>query len=344
MHDEELPLRLAEQFAHARQRGISITLVSSGATALGMQRLGMTEKPSERSAMQAAASAGQSLLMRRYDQVFAAKGIVTAQVLLTHGDLANRGRVNNARAALASLLNLGAIPIINENDAIATDELSFTDNDQLAAMVAPLIGADALILLTDVEGVLDAEGNRISLMENVADFEEQDDSRQSVGRGGMGSKLNAAHKGRRSGAAVIIADARDERVIEKILDGEDVGTVFPALSQTLRARKHWIAYALRTRGRLIIDEGAVKALTDQSKSLLPVGVIGISGEFRRGDAVKITTSSGKEIGRGLTRLTSPEAARAAGKKGKALVDLLGSSDEAVVIHRDDLVLWPTGGN
>lgn len=333
----DLPVLLAGQFSDLMKNGKSVVLVSSGAVALGIQRLGMKGRPTELAGLQAAASAGQSELMRRYDEALTPFGITPAQVLLTHGDLANRKRVNNARNVLAALLDYGALPIINENDAVSTDELRFSDNDQLSAMVSPLVDADALILLTDVAGVLDKDGARISLLSNVEEFIDQGKG-QGWGRGGMSSKLNAAEKARHAGAAVVIASAFTERGILRILQGDDIGTCFPRVGNTLRARQHWIAYTLKPRGTVIIDEGAASAIVERGRSLLPVGVVGLRGEFRRGDSVCLVTMAGREIARGLTRLSALEVARAAGKKGADLTAALGGDAEAIVIRRDDLVL------
>ncbi len=333
----DLPALLSAQFAHLKAKGKTIVLVSSGAVALGIQRLGMKTRPSELAGLQAAASAGQSELMRRYDEALSPHGITPAQVLLTHGDLSNRKRLNNARNVLAALLEYGALPIINENDAVSTDELRFSDNDQLSAMVTPLVDADALILLTDVAGVLDKSGARISLLESVEDFFDQGNG-EGWGRGGMSSKLNAAEKARHSGAAVVIASSFLDRVIERVLDGEDVGTCFPRIGSALRARQHWIAYTLRPRGTVIIDEGAATAIIENGKSLLPVGVVGLRGDFRRGDSICLVTTQGREVARGLAGLSALELARAAGKKGSELSAALGGDGEGIVVRRDDLVL------
>ncbi len=334
----QLPDRLARQFAQLQRDGRNVVLISSGAVALGIERLKMTGRPHEQSQLQAAASAGQSELMRRWDEAFGTVGITCAQVLLTHGDLSNRKRVNNARGALAALVDAGAIPIINENDVVATDELRFTDNDQLSAMVTPLVDADALVLLTDVPGVLDQKGERISFLNRLEDFVDKG-SADSVGRGGMTSKLDAADKARRAGAAVVIASAVEPDSVIRALAGEDVGTCFPPVGNVLRARQHWIAYALRPRGSIFIDKGAANALLERKTSLLPVGVLGIRGDFRRGDSVRIIDPSGQELGRGLSRLGTLEAARSAGLKGQSLAAALGGEADEVVVHRDDLVLW-----
>lgn len=334
----DLPKAFAEQFAALRDQGRSVVLVSSGAVALGAARLGFPTRPKEVAQLQAAASAGQSELMRRYDEAFSVYGLTTAQVLLTHSDLSNRKRLNNARHALSALLSAGAVPIINENDVVATDELRFSDNDQLSAMVTPLVDADALILLTDVEGVLDESKQRIRMMVTAADFVDQGGA-GSWGRGGMANKLQAAEKARRAGATVVIASALSDNSVLDVLAGKDVGTCFPPVGNVLRARRHWIAYTLRTRGTILIDAGAVHALSQDKRSLLPVGVLGLRGEFRRGDAVSIVGPDGREIGRGLCRLSSLEVARAAGKKASELEMALGGEGEALVIHRDDLVVW-----
>lgn len=335
----QLPDELAAQFARLRERGVRIVLVSSGAVALGMKRLGLRERPTELPLLQAAASLGQSHLIRRYEEALAPHSLDAAQVLLTHGDLSNRKRLNNARSALGALLDAGAIPIINENDAVSVEDLRFSDNDQLAALVAPLVSADALILLTDVAGVLDAGGARISVMMDDAAFIDQG-KKDEVGRGGMAGKISAAVQARRAGASVVIASALEEGVLLHVLSGEDVGTYFPPLVDTFRARQHWIAYTLRSRGTILVDDGARTALLEQNRSLLPVGVVGLRGAFRKGDAVRIVSLSGEELGRGLSRLDALEVARAAGKKGQELSLVLGGDADGVVIHRDDLVVWP----
>ena len=334
----ELPALLAEQFRSLKDGGRRIVLVSSGAVALGVKRLGFEKRPTELSMLQAAAAAGQADLVRRYDEAFAPLGLVPAQVLLTHSDLSNRKRLNNARAALGALLDVGAIPIINENDTVSIEELRFSDNDQLSALVAPLVDADALILLTDVDGVLDEHGKRISFMQRPEEFVDHG-SKDNVGRGGMAGKLNAATQGRRAGATVVIARASAPRVIEEVLGGKDIGTCFPPVDAVLRAKHHWIAYTLRPRGYLLVDEGAERALRELKTSLLPVGVVGLRGEFRRGDAVSVLNATGREIGRGLSKMSSLEVARCAGKKGPELISALGGVGEEVVIHRDDLVVW-----
>lgn len=337
--DTELIPRLARELAAVRTEQRSVVVVSSGAIALGMQRLGYAQRPKETAKLQAAAAAGQSSLMRRYDEAFAALGVTTAQVLLTHADLAERERMNNAREALLALLEAGAVPVINENDTVATEEIHFGDNDQLAAMVAPLLGADLLVLLTDVEGVLDENGQRISVMGDGDKLGNVRPSSAPVGSGGIRSKIDAARKACRSGASVVIAGASQPGALGGILRGEDVGTLFPAEGTRLRARQHWIMFTLRPQGTVVLDAGAVNALRNGKASLLPVGVVGVRGEFDIGDSVLLVGPDGAEVGRGLARLGALDAAKAAGKKGAALEQVLGPGRaDAVVVHKDDLVV------
>ena len=330
--------RVAEAIARLLAAGRSSVLVSSGAIAIGCRRLGYRARPKEMSRLQAAAAAGQSVLMRRYDEAFGELGITTAQVLLTHADLADRERLNNARDALAALLEAGALPIVNENDTVATDEIRFGDNDQLAAMITPLVGADLLVLLTDVDGVLDDQGRRISVMSDDVTIGRVAAAGAPVGSGGMQSKLDAARKASRSGANVVIAPAGLPSVLDAVVAGEDVGTLFPAAGGVMKARKHWIAYTLRPRGAVLIDAGAERAILGGKSSLLPVGVLGVRGQFNPGDSVRVITAEGTEVARGLTRLGALDVARAAGKKGAELDLLFGAGGhDLVVVHKDDLV-------
>jgi glutamate 5-kinase len=277
--------------------------------------------------------------MRRYDEAFAALGVTTAQVLLTHADLADRERLNNARGALGALLEAGAVPIVNENDTVSTEEIYFGDNDQLAAMVAPLVSAELLVLLTDVDGVLDPSGARISVMASDDSTKVLVSGAVRMGSGGIESKIDAARKACRAGASVVVAPAAISGILAAIVRGDDVGTLFPCVEAPLRARQHWIAYTLRPHGTLVIDAGATTAVRSGKASLLPVGVLGVRGEFEPGDAVRIVAPDGSEIGRGLTRLGALDAARAAGKKGRDLETVLGpNTADAVLIHKDDLVL------
>ncbi len=334
--NEAAAAQLAAELAAFCGRGYGFVLVTSGAIAIGCNRLGYRSRPKEMAKLQAAAAAGQSILMRRYDEAFAAAGLTAAQVLLTHADLADRERANNAREAMAELLEAGAVPIINENDTVATDEIRFGDNDQLAGMVTPLAGADLLILLTDVEGVLDVRGRRIAVLTDTGEVGMLQAKGERLGTGGIQSKLTAARMATRSGASVVIAPATKPQIIKQVLAGKDVGTFMPCGHKALRARKHWIAYTLRPRGTILLDEGAARAIQGGKSSLLPVGVVGVRGDFFPGDAVELVALNGSVVGRGLTRLGAIDVARTAGKKGQDLTNLLATTD-IVVVHKDDLV-------
>jgi glutamate 5-kinase len=329
---------LARQLSGQRAVGRHPVLVSSGAVAMGRLRLGMTERPKAMDRLQAAAATGQSGLMRAYEDAFEKHGVNVAQVLFTHADLADRDRYLNARGCIDALLELNVIPIINENDTVSVDELRFSDNDQLAAMVANLTGADLLVLLTDVEGVLDHQGKRVSVASDVNDVvalvrPPTDD----VGLGGMAGKLEAARRATRYGVPVIIGDARDPDLLEKLLAGEDVGTLILPTGTPLASRKHWIAYTLKPRGAIVVDRGAARALSAGKVSLLPRGVIGVRGDFEAGDAVSIQDLDGKEIGRGLARYGTGHAARLAGAKSSEISDRIGRHDGDVLVHKDDMV-------
>ncbi|MEO8904651.1 MAG: glutamate 5-kinase [Polyangiaceae bacterium] len=338
-NDPDFPARLAQQIAELAGQKCGSVVVTSGAIALGWSRLGYKAKPKEVALLQASAAAGQSVLMRRYDEAFGSLGLTPAQVLLSYADLADRERLNNAREALGALLEAGAVPIVNENDTVATEEIRFGDNDQLAAMVVPLVGADLLVLLTDVEGVLNAEGQRIPVMSVDAPMVQLEAKADRMGSGGMASKVDAARKASRSGAAVVIAPAGRPNVLIDIVAGADVGTLFPLLGPPLKARKHWIAFTLRPKGTLLLDEGAARAMREGKSSLLPIGILGVSGEFNAGDAVRLLSLDGVEVARGLTRLGTVDVARAAGKKGAELAAGFGeAAAELVVVHKDDLVV------
>jgi glutamate 5-kinase len=324
--------RLARAIAEIGQRGASVVLVSSGAIALGVRKLGYRTRPKEIGKLQAAAAAGQSLLMRAYEEAFLAEGLTVAQVLLTHGDLASRTRANNAQAALAALLDARAIPILNENDSVAVEEIKFGDNDQLASMVVPLVDADVLVLLSDVEGLLDAKGNRVKLVNDI-DSEGVVHVRRSktaVGTGGMESKIEAARRATLAGACVVIADARQDDTLARVMAGDDVGTLFVPAAKRLSAKKMWIGFTLRPKGEIIVDAGASEAVRTLGRSVLAVGVLGVRGDFRAGQSVKIVDRDGKEIARGLARFSVAECAGLAGTQAQ--------SERSVVVHRDDMVL------
>jgi glutamate 5-kinase len=324
--------------AIAERPRTSFVVVSSGAIALGMKKLGYKARPKEMARLQAAAAAGQSLLMRAYEEAFGARGLAVAQVLLTHADLADRTRANNARAALGALLDAGAVPILNENDSVAVDEIRFGDNDQLAAMVAPLVDADLVILLSDVEGLLDAGGRRVPVVADVARdaLPHVRKSADAVGTGGMGSKVEAARRATLGGAHVVVADARSPDALAAVLRGEDVGTLFVAARDRLGAKKYWIAFTLRPRGDVVLDKGAARAVEAKGKSILSVGVLGVRGDFGVGDAVRVVDAEGREIARGLARCGVAEMAAVAGRARKDLAPELAPF--AVIVHADELVV------
>lgn len=331
--------RLAAQVAALRAERRSVVIVSSGAIALGRQRLGIAKRPSEMALLQACASVGQSALMRAWEQAFAPHDAPVAQILLTHADLADRERYLNARNAIDALLEVGAVPVINENDSVSVDEIKFGDNDQLAAMVATLTGADLLVLLTDVEGLLDAQRARVSIVDDPAAASALVTAGGSdVGTGGMGSKLEAARRATLRGIPSVIADARDPNVLRRVLAGEDVGTLFTPQGTRLASRKHWIAYTLRPRGALIIDAGAAKALSSGGRSLLPAGIVGVRGDFSAGDAVTLVDPGGREIARGLARYATRDVAKLAGAATKDIAEILGFHGGDEIVHRDDLVV------
>lgn len=315
----------------------SVVVVSSGAIALGVEKLGLKARPRDMAWLQAAAAAGQSVLMQRYEEAFDKLGMAVAQVLLTHADLADRARTINAKNALLALLEVGAVPIINENDAVAVEEIKFGDNDQLASMVTPLCEADFLLLLSDVEGLLDEHGKRVTFVRSVAREARHlaGASTSGVGTGGMASKVEAARRATLAGADVVIASAREPNVVTRLLAGEDLGTVFAAVPQRISARKHWIAYTLRPRGAILVDRGAVEAVVNHNRSVLAVGVLGVRGTFLPGDAVAVLDPEGNEIARGLSRLSASDAARIARKKRED-----DEEPDDVVVHRDDLVVLP----
>jgi glutamate 5-kinase len=326
----------------AARPAVSFVVVSSGAIALGMKKLGYRARPKEMARLQAAAAAGQSLLMRAYEEAFEARGLAVAQVLLTHSDLADRARANNARAALQALLEAHAIPILNENDSVAVEEIKFGDNDQLAAMVAPLVDAELVVLLSDVEGLLDGSGRRIPVVRDVG-TEAAPHVRRStgtVGSGGMGSKVEAARRATLAGANVVVADARVAGILDAVLAGEDVGTLFTGARERLSAKKYWIAFTLRPRGEIVLDRGAAQAVRAKGKSVLSVGVVGVRGDFRAGDAVRVVDAEGAEIARGLARCTASDAARVAGKPRGELPPEL--AELAVLVHADELVVGGQG--
>ncbi|MDH5361495.1 MAG: glutamate 5-kinase [Gammaproteobacteria bacterium] len=333
------------QMAKLREQGIEIVLVSSGAVAEGMTRLGWTKRPKAVHELQAAAAVGQMGLVQAYESRFQTFGLHTAQILLTHDDLSNRKRYLNARSTLRTLLDVGVIPVVNENDTVVTDEIRFGDNDTLAALVANLVEADLLVLLTDQQGMFDKnprEHSDARLLDVVsaddATLDEMAGGGGALGQGGMRTKVRAARLAARSGAATVIAAGREAEVIQQIASGAQVGTLFlPGQASTV-AKKQWLAGHLQVRGQLQLDNGAVRVLSQQGKSLLSVGVRSVSGHFLRGEVVSCVDEAGREIARGLVNYSSEEADRIKGQPSEQIEAILGYIDEPELIHRDNLVL------
>ncbi|SDX95786.1 glutamate 5-kinase [Allochromatium warmingii] len=334
------------QMSARRQAGHEIVLVSSGAVAEGMARMGWRRRPQTLHELQAAAAIGQMGLVRAYEACFQAHGLHTAQVLLTHDDLSNRSRYLNARSTLRTLIKLGVIPVINENDTVATDELRFGDNDTLAALVANLIEADLLILLTDQDGLFDQDPRHNSDAQLIPQTRVNDPLLDAVaggsvtglGTGGMVTKVRAARLAARSGTPTIIAPGRGEQVLSRIGAGDAVGTVLIPAQEAQAARKQWLAGQLQARGRLVLDAGAVRAVREQGTSLLAVGVKAVQGRFNRGEVVICLDELGQEIARGLVNYDADEAERICGQPSSSFQTILGYLDDEELIHRDNLVL------
>jgi len=344
--DHAAVARWAEEIAELKQTGKEVVLVSSGAIAEGMQRLGWTKRPAAIHALQAAAAVGQMGLVQAYEAAFSRFGLHTAQVLLTHEDLADRRRYLNARSTLLTLLGLGVIPVINENDTVTTDEIRLGDNDTLGALVTNLIEADALVLLTDQDGLHSADPRKEPAATLVRHARAGDPALEAMaggvgsalGRGGMLTKVLAAKRAARSGASTVIANGREERVLGRLAAGEAIGTELVAETLTLAARKQWLADHVRLAGRLTLDAGAVRALARDGKSLLPIGVIACDGQFERGEVVGCCDPDGREIARGLINYSAAETQRILRKPSSEIEATLGYVDEPELIHRDNLVL------
>ncbi len=323
-----------------------VVLVSSGAVAEGMQRLGWKKRPTAVNELQAAAAVGQMGLVQMYESCFSQHGLHTAQVLLTHDDLADRKRYLNARSTLRTLLAMGVIPIINENDTVVTDEIRFGDNDTLASLVANLIEADALVILTDQSGLYSADPRKNPDAQFIQHAIAGDEALEkmaggagsTVGTGGMLTKILAAKRAARSGAHTVIASGREANVLVRLASGEAVGTHLRTEQAKMLAKKQWMADHLRVSGELHLDAGAVKVLRTDGKSLLPVGVIAVEGNFERGDVVACLDPQGQIVARGLVNYSSAETARILRQPSSEIASILGYVDEAELIHRDNLIL------
>ena len=336
----------ARQIAALRRSGKEVVLVSSGAIAQGMLRLGWRKRPHAIHELQAAAAVGQMGLVQVYESCFREHGLETAQVLLTHDDLSDRKRYLNARSTLFTLLSLGVIPVINENDTVVTDEIKFGDNDTLGALVANLIEANALVILTDQEGLFTADPRQDATATLVADAAAGDAALErmaggagsAIGKGGMLTKILAAKRAAKSGAHTVIASGREPDVLERLAAGEHIGTHLTAATPMVSARKAWLSDHLQVRGSVTLDAGAAKALVADGKSLLPVGVTAVSGEFERGEVVAIRAADGREIARGLINYAAGEARLIMRKPSGEIEAILGFVDEPELVHRDNLAL------
>lgn len=334
------------QLAALRAAGKDVVLVSSGAVAEGMTRLGWKQRPEDLHRLQAAAAVGQMGLVHAYETRFRQYGLQTAQILLGHDDISARDRYLNARNTLLTLLALGVVPVVNENDTVVTDEIRFGDNDTLAALVANLIDADALLILTDQQGLFAADPRHNPAAELIAEAEVGDASLDvmvggsagSLGRGGMLTKLRAARLASRSGANTVIAGGRESRVIERVFAGETLGTLLLSRQPPIAARKKWLAGQLQLRGTVTLDDGAIQVLRQQGRSLLPVGVISVAGSFSRGDLVSCVDTRGLEVARGLVNYDAAEAEKIKRLPSHKIQEVLGYLGESELIHRDNLVL------
>jgi len=334
------------QISELKSRGIAVIIVSSGSVAEGMVRLGWSERPHALQELQAAASVGQMGLIQAYERSFQEQGFKTAQVLLTHDDLANRKRYLNARATIKTLLGLSVVPIINENDVVANEELRVGDNDTLAAIIANLMSADLLMILTDQDGFFDKDP-RVNATATLIDHARVNDESLdlaasggsgSLGRGGMQTKLTAARIASRSGTATIIAPGLKQRVILDVIDGEAIGTLLIPDDVPVSARKRWLTAHLDIKGQLVIDDGAARAIKKSGVSLLPIGVVAVNGEFDRGELVACLNRDGKELARGLVNYSSADIDAIKQNKSTEIERLLGFVGESEIIHRDNLVL------
>lgn len=334
------------QMVALRESGVELVLVSSGAVAEGMKRLGWAQRPSALHELQAAAAVGQMGLVQAYESFFQTYGIHTAQILLTHDDLSNRKRYLNARSTLRTLLQLGVVPVINENDTVATDEIRVGDNDTLAALVANLVEAGLLVILTDQAGMFEQDPRQNADAKFIHEAYAGDKKLElmaggagsNLGRGGMLTKVQAASRAARSGAATIVASGREAEVLARIRGAQQVGTLFLPHQEPMAARKQWLAGHLQLRGRLHLDAGASKVLRESGRSLLAVGVVDVQGDFMRGEMVACIDPDGREIARGLVNYSAVETRKIMRQPSDKIEALLGYVDETELIHRDNLIL------
>ena len=338
--------RICADLAAVRASGVQVVLVSSGAVAAGRSELGMTERPRTIPHKQAAAAIGQTRLMRAYQEALAPHGLKAAQMLLTSEDLATRQRFLNARATLATLLEFGVIPVINENDTVVVDEIKFGDNDNLSALVTNVAEAQLLLILTDIDGFYsadprtDPEARLIPLVKTITREMERaaGGAGSGVGTGGMATKLSAARKAGHNGVPTILAPGKQPGILASAMGGDEVGTLFLPEGDSMKRRKHWIAFTLRPVGRITVDDGARDALLEKGRSLLPSGIVRVEGKFDRGACVRISDRQGKEFARGLADYSAADIARIAGCKSSEIETALGYYYSDVAVHRDNLVV------
>jgi glutamate 5-kinase len=339
--DDSFLRNVAQQVVTLRQRGILVTIVSSGAIGAGLRELNLTSRPKDLAMLQAVAAVGQRRLMDAWAAAFAPHGITVGQILLTREDMDRRARFLNLRNTIHALQEMGGVPIINENDTISTDELvriSFGDNDILAALVTHVLRANLLVLMTVVDGLLDADGQPVRLVESVEDAQALvRKEKSSLGKGGMDSKLNAARMVTDAGEAMIVCDGRMNDVLVRVLDHEVLGTLFVPSPKKLSSRSRWIGSA-RPVGSIVVDDGAVKALVEKNKSLLPAGVVRITGTFEKGDIVAIQSAAGETIAHGLSNYSAGLVGQILGKRTADVRLLLGEAAYDEVVHRDNLVV------
>jgi glutamate 5-kinase len=344
--DEQAIGEWCRQLAHLIRDGREVIMVSSGAIAEGMKRLGWAVRPKEVHELQAAAAVGQMGLAQMYETKLRANGLGSAQVLLTHADLADRERYLNARSTLLTLLKLGVVPVINENDTVVNDEIKFGDNDTLGALVANLVEADALVILTDQKGLYTADPRKDPAAKFVHEAKAGDPALElmaggagsSIGRGGMLTKILAAKRAAGSGASTVIAWGREADALVRLTQGEAIGTLLIAQTQKNQARKQWMADHLQMRGAVVVDAGAAAKVCDEGKSLLPIGMVMVEGDFSRGDVIAVRDAAGQEIARGLANYSSSEARLICRKPSSEFERLLGYAAEPEMLHRDNLVL------
>ena len=335
-----------KQIAAFRDAGLSVVLVSSGAVAEGVLRLGLKGRPTAIHEQQAAAAVGQMGLIQAYETEFKKFDLHTAQILLTHDDLSNRKRYLNARTTLMALLNLGVVPVVNENDTVVTDEICFGDNDTLAGLVANLINADAMVILTDQDGLYESDPRNNPGAKLVSQAQSNNDElfdfagtgHGDLGRGGMLTKVKAARLAARSGTATCIVNGRKPEILAMLREGAEVGTLMLPESEPLAARKQWLASHLKVKGVFTLDAGAVRVLKESGKSLLPVGITSSSGNFQRGEVVSCVDEKGNPVARGLVNYNANEAASIIGHSSEEIFSLLGYEGDHEIIHRDNLVL------